>query len=63
MKKETCQELFVVKKEDAPEIIKVKGVQGYVDEYRESPAKRRKVDFRAYRERIRAQWRVVTSNP
>ena len=32
MKKAECQELFVVKKEDAPEIIKVKGVRGYVDE-------------------------------
>ena len=32
MKKAECQELFVVKKEDAPEIIKMKGVRGYVDE-------------------------------
>ena len=32
MKKAECQELSLVKKENAPEIIKVKGVRGYVDE-------------------------------
>ena len=32
MKKAECQELFLVNKKDAPEIIKVKGVRGYVDE-------------------------------